>query len=124
MLVTNGEPGRLLDIIKAQGEIAAGDLDQHQAMQIIVNRVPELIGADGALIAAPAGSGAEASPPSERRPRHADSSRSSGAHQGGFLECPRCSAACVAAPLSRLDHKPARKVSNLACSCGIHTPFA
>ena len=53
MLVTNGEPGRLLDIIKAQGEIAAGDLDQHQAMQIIVNRVPELIGADGALIAAP-----------------------------------------------------------------------
>jgi diguanylate cyclase (GGDEF)-like protein len=53
MLVTNGESDRLLDIIKVQGEIVAGDLDQHHAMQVIVNRVPELIGADGALIAAP-----------------------------------------------------------------------
>jgi len=55
MLVTNGESNRLLDIIKAQGEIAAGDLDQHQAMQVIVNRIPDLIGADGAVIDTPDG---------------------------------------------------------------------
>jgi diguanylate cyclase (GGDEF)-like protein len=79
MLVANGEPGRLLDIIKAQGEIAAGDLDQQQAMQVIVNRVPELIGADGALIAAPegddlvfrAGSGSDPGVLGSRYPRHA-----------------------------------------------------
>jgi diguanylate cyclase (GGDEF)-like protein len=78
MLATNGEPGRLLDIIKAQGEIAAGDLDQQQAMQVIVNRVPELIGADGALIAAPekddlvfrAGSGSDPRVLGWRYPRH------------------------------------------------------
>jgi diguanylate cyclase (GGDEF)-like protein len=55
MLVTNGESHRLLEIIQAQGEIAAGDLDQRRAMDAIVNRVPELIGADGALIDSPDG---------------------------------------------------------------------
>jgi diguanylate cyclase (GGDEF)-like protein len=55
MLVTNGESRRLLEIIQAQGEIAAGDLDQDRAMQVIVNRVPGLIGADGALIDSPDG---------------------------------------------------------------------
>ncbi|HEX4307746.1 MAG TPA: sensor domain-containing diguanylate cyclase [Solirubrobacterales bacterium] len=50
MLGTNGESHRLLEIIQAQGEIAAGDLDRRRAMEVIVNRVPELIGADGALI--------------------------------------------------------------------------
>lgn len=79
MLVTNEEQGRLLDIIKAQGEIAAGDLDQNQAMQVIVNRVPDLIGADGALIASPvgddlvfrAGSGIDPRVLGWRYPRHA-----------------------------------------------------
>jgi diguanylate cyclase (GGDEF)-like protein len=55
MLKSTGESHRLLDIIKAQGEIAAGELDQRRAMQVIVNRVPELIGADGALIDSPDG---------------------------------------------------------------------
>jgi diguanylate cyclase (GGDEF)-like protein len=55
MLVTNRESHRLLEIIQAQNEIAAGDLDQDRAMQAIVNRVPDLIGADGALIASPQG---------------------------------------------------------------------
>ncbi|HVV88890.1 MAG TPA: diguanylate cyclase [Solirubrobacterales bacterium] len=55
MLVTNRDSRRLLEIIQAQGEIAAGDLDQDRAMQVIVRRVPELIGADGALIASPDG---------------------------------------------------------------------
>ncbi len=55
MLGTNGESSRLLEIIQAQGEIAAGDLDQRRAMEAIVNRVPELIGADGALIDSPDG---------------------------------------------------------------------
>ncbi|HEY2478486.1 MAG TPA: sensor domain-containing diguanylate cyclase [Solirubrobacterales bacterium] len=55
MLVTNGESRRLLEIIQAQGEIAAGELDQDRAMQVIVDRVPELIGADGALIDSPDG---------------------------------------------------------------------
>jgi diguanylate cyclase (GGDEF)-like protein len=55
MLVIDGGAHRLLEIIQAQGEIAAGDLNQDRAMQTIVNRVPELIGADGALIASPAG---------------------------------------------------------------------
>jgi diguanylate cyclase (GGDEF)-like protein len=50
MLVTDGDSLRLLEIIQAQGEIAAGELDQDRAMQVIVNRVPDLIGADGALI--------------------------------------------------------------------------
>ncbi len=49
------ESRRLLKIIQAQGEIAAGELDQDRAMQVIVNRVPELIGADGALIDSPDG---------------------------------------------------------------------
>jgi GGDEF domain-containing protein len=49
------ESGRLLEIIQAQGEIAAGDLDQDRAMQVIVKRIPELIGADGALIDSPDG---------------------------------------------------------------------
>jgi diguanylate cyclase (GGDEF)-like protein len=55
MLVNNGDSRRLLEIIQAQGEIASGDLDQDQAMQVIVNRVPGLIGADGALIDSPDG---------------------------------------------------------------------
>lgn len=55
MAVIQGESRRLLEIIQAQGEIAAGDLDQQRAMQAIVNRVPELIGADGALIDFPDG---------------------------------------------------------------------
>ena len=55
MLVTNGESRRLLEIIQTQGEIAAGELDQARAMQVIVERVPELIGADGALIDSPDG---------------------------------------------------------------------
>ena len=55
MAVIDGESRRLLEIIQAQGEIAAGDLDQDRAMQVIVNRVPALIGADGALIDSPDG---------------------------------------------------------------------
>jgi diguanylate cyclase len=55
MPVIDGESRRLLEIIQAQGEIAAGDLDQDRAMQVIVNRVPDLIGADGALIDSPDG---------------------------------------------------------------------
>jgi diguanylate cyclase len=55
MAVIDGESRRLLEIIQAQGEIAAGDLDQDRAMQVIVNRVPDLIGADGALIDSPDG---------------------------------------------------------------------
>jgi diguanylate cyclase (GGDEF)-like protein len=55
MPVQDGESRRLLEIIQAQGEIAAGDLDQDRAMQVIVNRVPDLIGADGALIDSPDG---------------------------------------------------------------------
>jgi diguanylate cyclase len=55
MAVIDEESRRLLEIIQAQGEIAAGDLDQDRAMQVIVNRVPDLIGADGALIDSPAG---------------------------------------------------------------------
>lgn len=55
MLETNGESHRLREIIQAQEEIAAGDLDQRRAMDVIVNRVPELIGADGALIDSPDG---------------------------------------------------------------------
>jgi diguanylate cyclase (GGDEF)-like protein len=55
MAVIHGESRRLLEIIQAQGEIAAGDLDQDRAMQVIVNRVPDLIGADGALIDSPDG---------------------------------------------------------------------
>jgi diguanylate cyclase (GGDEF)-like protein len=55
MVVIDGESRRLLEIIQAQGEIAAGDLDQDRAMQVIVNRVPDLIGADGALIDSPDG---------------------------------------------------------------------
>jgi diguanylate cyclase (GGDEF)-like protein len=55
MAVIHGESRRLLEIIQAQGEIAAGDLDRDRAMQVIVNRVPELIGADGALIDSPDG---------------------------------------------------------------------
>jgi diguanylate cyclase (GGDEF)-like protein len=55
MAVIDGGSRRLLEIIQAQGEIAAGDLDQDRAMQVIVNRVPELIGADGALIDSPDG---------------------------------------------------------------------
>lgn len=55
MAVIDGESRRLLEIIQAQGEIAAGDLDQDRAMQVIVNRVPGLIGADGALIDSPDG---------------------------------------------------------------------
>jgi diguanylate cyclase len=55
MAVIDGESRRLLEIIQAQGEIAAGDLDQDRAMQVIVNRVPDLIGADGALIDSPEG---------------------------------------------------------------------
>lgn len=55
MAVIDGESRRLLEIIQAQGEIAAGDLDQDRAMQVIVNRIPDLIGADGALIDSPAG---------------------------------------------------------------------
>jgi diguanylate cyclase (GGDEF)-like protein len=55
MAVTDRESRRLLEIIQAQGEIAAGDLDQNRAMQVIVNRVPDLIGADGALIDSPDG---------------------------------------------------------------------
>ncbi|MGH2938785.1 MAG: diguanylate cyclase domain-containing protein [Solirubrobacterales bacterium] len=51
----NRESRRLLEIIQAQGEIAAGDLDQDRAMQVIVNRVPDLIGAEGALIDSPDG---------------------------------------------------------------------
>jgi diguanylate cyclase (GGDEF)-like protein len=49
------ESRRLLEIIQAQGEIASGDLDQDRAMQVIVDRVPHLIGADGALIDSPDG---------------------------------------------------------------------
>jgi len=55
MAVIDGESRRLLEIIQAQGEIAAGDLDQNRAMQVIVNRVPDLIGADGAMIDSPDG---------------------------------------------------------------------
>jgi diguanylate cyclase (GGDEF)-like protein len=55
MAVIDGESRRLLEIIQAQGEIAAGDLDHERAMQVIVNRVPHLIGADGALIDSPHG---------------------------------------------------------------------
>jgi len=55
MAVIHGESRRLLEIIQAQGEIAAGELDQDRAMQVIVNRVPDLIGADGALIDSPDG---------------------------------------------------------------------
>jgi diguanylate cyclase (GGDEF)-like protein len=55
MAVIEGESRRLLEIIQAQGEIASGDLDQDRAMQVIVNRVPDLIGADGALIDSPQG---------------------------------------------------------------------
>jgi diguanylate cyclase (GGDEF)-like protein len=55
MLAIDGGSHRLLEIIQAQGEIAAGDLSRDRAMQVIVNRVPELIGADGALIASPDG---------------------------------------------------------------------
>jgi diguanylate cyclase (GGDEF)-like protein len=55
MVVANEEQGRLLEIIRTQGEIAAADLDQKRAMQVIVKRVPELIGADGALIDFPDG---------------------------------------------------------------------
>lgn len=50
MLVTDGKPHRLLEIIQAQGEIAAAGLDQARAMRAIVERVAGLIGADGALI--------------------------------------------------------------------------
>ncbi|MBS1889501.1 MAG: GGDEF domain-containing protein [Actinobacteria bacterium] len=78
MLVTNGEPGRLLEIIEAQGEIAAGDLDQDRAMRAIVDRVPGLIGADGALVDSPdgedfvvrAGSGVDPEVIGWRYPRH------------------------------------------------------
>jgi diguanylate cyclase (GGDEF)-like protein len=55
MAVIDGESRRLLEIIQAQGEIASGDLDQDRAMQVIVNRVSDLIGADGALIDSPDG---------------------------------------------------------------------
>ncbi len=55
MAVIDGESRRLLEIIQVQGEIAAGDLDQDRAMQRIVDRVPDLIGADGALIDSPDG---------------------------------------------------------------------
>ncbi|HEY2053187.1 MAG TPA: sensor domain-containing diguanylate cyclase [Solirubrobacterales bacterium] len=55
MAVIDDESRRLLEIIQAQGEIASGDLDQDRAMQVIVNRVPDLIGADGALIDSPDG---------------------------------------------------------------------
>jgi diguanylate cyclase (GGDEF)-like protein len=55
MAVIHGESRRLLEIIQAQGEIAAGDLDQDRAMQVIVNRVSDLVGADGALIDSPDG---------------------------------------------------------------------
>ncbi len=55
MAVIDGDSRRLLEIIQAQGEIAAGDLDQGRAMQVIVDRVRELIGADGALIDSPDG---------------------------------------------------------------------
>jgi diguanylate cyclase (GGDEF)-like protein len=55
MAVIDGESRRLLEIIQAQGEIASGDLDQDRAMQVIVNRIPDLIGADGALIDSPDG---------------------------------------------------------------------
>jgi diguanylate cyclase (GGDEF)-like protein len=55
MPVIEGESRRLLEIIQAQGEIASGELDQDRAMQVIVNRVPDLIGADGALIDSPDG---------------------------------------------------------------------
>jgi diguanylate cyclase (GGDEF)-like protein len=55
MAVIDGGSRRLLEIIQTQGEIAAGDLDQDRAMQVIVNRIPELIGADGALIDSPDG---------------------------------------------------------------------
>jgi diguanylate cyclase (GGDEF)-like protein len=55
MAIIDRESRRLLEIIQAQGEIAAGDLDQDRAMQVIVNRVPDLIGADGALIDSPDG---------------------------------------------------------------------
>ena len=55
MAVIDDESRRLLEIIQAQGEIASGDLDQDRAMQMIVNRVPDLIGADGALIDSPDG---------------------------------------------------------------------
>jgi diguanylate cyclase (GGDEF)-like protein len=55
MPVIDGESRRLLEIIQAQGEIASGDLDQGRAMQVIVKRVPDLIGADGALIDSPDG---------------------------------------------------------------------
>jgi diguanylate cyclase (GGDEF)-like protein len=55
MAVIEGESRRLLEIIQAQGEIASGDLDQDRAMQVIVNRIPDLIGADGALIDSPQG---------------------------------------------------------------------
>jgi diguanylate cyclase (GGDEF)-like protein len=55
MPVIDGEARRLLEIIQAQGEIASGDLDQGRAMQVIVKRVPDLIGADGALIDSPDG---------------------------------------------------------------------
>ncbi len=55
MAVIHGDSRRLLEIIQAQGEIAAGDLDQDHAMKVIVDRVRELIGADGALIDVPDG---------------------------------------------------------------------
>jgi diguanylate cyclase (GGDEF)-like protein len=55
MAVIEEESRRLLEIIQAQGEIASGDLDQDRAMQVIVKRVPDLIGADGALIDSPEG---------------------------------------------------------------------
>jgi diguanylate cyclase (GGDEF)-like protein len=55
MAVIDGESRRLLEIIQAQGEIASGDLDQDRAMQVIVNRIPDLIGADGACIDSPDG---------------------------------------------------------------------
>jgi diguanylate cyclase (GGDEF)-like protein len=55
MAAIEGESRRLIEIIQAQGEIAAGDLDRDHAMQVIVDRVPRLIGADGALIDSPVG---------------------------------------------------------------------
>ncbi len=55
MLVKDGEPRRLLEIIQTQGEIAAGELDQDRAIRVIVDRVPDLIGADGALVDRPDG---------------------------------------------------------------------
>jgi GAF domain-containing protein len=55
MSVSTSDPARLLAIIRAQGEIAAGDLDLGAAMGLVADRARWLSGAAAAVIAVPDG---------------------------------------------------------------------